>query len=101
MLPFGPWQPDIAGINTKVVREAINVLPAANGFRPARAAVVTANALDAACAGAIVVVKNDGSVVQFAGDSVHLYKLEPGFSIPTTDSDLYFADSTTITADFG
>jgi len=101
VIPFGPWHPDVAGINTNVVREAINVLPSASGFLPARAAVTTGNALNSACAGAIVIVKTDGTVVQFAGDALHLYKFEPGFSVPTADSDLYFADSTLITADLG
>lgn len=101
MLPFGPWQPDVAGINTKVVREASNVLPAANGFRPARAAVTTGNALGGECFGAIVVIKNDGNVVQFSGDATKLYRLVAGSGISTADRDDYFADTTLVTADAG
>ncbi len=34
MIPFGPWHPDKAGLNASIVLEAVNCLPAVNGFRP-------------------------------------------------------------------
>lgn len=99
MIPFGPFHPDIAGINTKAVREARNVLPSANGFKPVRGPVLIGNALAGPCFGAVVLVKNDGTAVQFAGDETKLYTLDPGFAPNTADSTLYTADSTVLTAD--
>lgn len=75
MIPFGPWHPDIAGINTKCVRQAMNVFPNASGFTPARSIVATTNALDSACVGAFTVARSDGLLTSFAGTASKLYKL--------------------------
>lgn len=78
MIPFGPWAPDIAGINTKCVRQAVNVFPSAAGFVPARTAVATTNALDSACLGAVTVARSDGQLTSFAGTAGKLYLLTAG-----------------------
>ena len=75
MIMFGPWHPDVAAINTPVCSEARNVLPAPSGFRPLRGPVASSNALDGPCRGAAIVLKNDGSTVQFAASVDKLYKL--------------------------
>jgi hypothetical protein len=75
MIPFGPFHPDAAGINTKVVREARNVVPAAVGFAPLPSAVAATNALDAACYGATVILRYGGGTAQFSGSATKLYSL--------------------------
>lgn len=75
MIPFGNWRPDSGGINTPVVIEARNVLPAAIGFKPIAGPVAATNALDSACSGAVVVIQDDGSTRQFAGTASKLYSL--------------------------
>lgn len=76
MITFGPvWHPDIAAINTPVCIEARNVLPGPSAFRPVRSPVTTTNALNGVCRGAAIVLKNDGSTVQFAASPDKLYKL--------------------------
>lgn len=78
MIPFGPFQPDAAGINTQVCREARNVLPSPVGFEPLPGPVASANALASTVFGAAIVIKNDGQAAQFAGTSDKLYKLNTG-----------------------
>lgn len=75
MIQFGPWHPDSAGINTPVVREARNVVPAENGFAPLQDAEATTPALPSEVRGAISVLLDDGSVETFAGTGVKLYRL--------------------------
>ena len=103
MIPFGPFQPDVAGINSKVVREARNVLPAAAGFRPLPGPTAITGALDGACFGTVVVIKDDGSIVQIAGSSKKLFVLRAGSlsSSVTADRTDIRADSTLTTADSG
>lgn len=75
-LPFGPWHPDLAGVNVKACRRANNCLPAANGYLPLRApSPLSVSGLDADCLGAAVVFDDDGDVFTFAGDTTKLYRL--------------------------
>lgn len=78
MIPFGPWRPDAAGINTQVCRLARNVLPSASGFDPLPAPVAAGNALDSRVVGAAVITKNDGQAAQFAGTATKLYRNSTG-----------------------
>lgn len=75
MIPFGPWHPDKAGINTPVCREAVNCLPSAAGYRPARGPAAASGVVDMAPLGAINVLDGDGAVHAFCGTSASLYKL--------------------------
>lgn len=75
MIPFGPWHPDRAAINTNVCREAVNVLPAVSGFRPFGALVPTSPALEGPCRGASVAIAGNGVTHSFAGTETKLYKL--------------------------
>lgn len=78
-MKFGPWHPDLAGINVDAVTMARNCLPAANGFRPLKALAPATVALGTGvtCLGAAVVYDDDGDISTFAGDETKLYKLEP------------------------
>lgn len=75
MIPFGPWRPDAAGINSAVVTEARNCVPSAAGFGPLKSPVAATSALPAACVGAAVVLSETGSVTHYAGTASQLYKL--------------------------
>ncbi len=103
MIPFGPFRPDAAGINTPVVRKAENVLPAVTGFKPLPSLGPVSEAMgdieitDAdgnplvdyldnqiiqgypvgteIPIGAAVVYQQDGTVHSFAGTSTALRKL--------------------------
>jgi len=103
LIPFGPWRPDAASINTPVVRLALNVLPAVAGFKPfpSIGAVSEAignveirdsadnNLVDSAgnqiiqgyptgteeALGAAVVYESDGTVHSFVGTDVALRKI--------------------------
>ncbi|MEM8971755.1 MAG: hypothetical protein AAGD43_06830 [Pseudomonadota bacterium] len=77
MIPYGPFHPDKAGLNTNVCREARNCIPLIGGtFKPLRApAPFSANALDGACEGAVTIFDDDGDVFTFAGDATKLYEL--------------------------
>lgn len=78
MIPFGPWHPDAAGINTQVCREARNCLPSTIGFEPLPGPVANGGALNGTVFGAAIVIKNDGQAAQFAGTSDKLYRLITG-----------------------
>lgn len=104
-IPFGPWHPDKAGLNSPVCLSAVNCIPAVNGFRPLRAPAASSGALgldyivdeagddilDEAgaliassstpidgteCIGAAVVFDDVGAVHTFSGTATDLYKLD-------------------------
>lgn len=75
MIPFGPWHPDSAGINTPVVREARNVVPGENGFQPLAEAEPSTTPLPSSVRGAVSVLLDDGSVETFAGTANKLHRL--------------------------
>lgn len=107
MIPFGPWRPDAAGINTQVCIEARNVLPSEVGYEPVPRPVpnivddsmldddgstvltdddgstiltdsVAGTAIPSRCYGAVSFLKNDRSAAQFAGTATKLYKSSSG-----------------------
>jgi len=75
MIPFGPWRPDAAGINSAAVIEAKGCVPSDNGFAPIKSAVGATDALPAACVGAAVVLGDNGTATHYAGTTSQLYKL--------------------------
>ena len=75
MIPFGPWHPDKSGANVPIVLDAVNVMPAVNGFRPMPSLAAVTDALGGDCLGGATVYDDDGDVFVFAGDSTDLYKL--------------------------
>lgn len=78
MIPYGPWRPDAAGINTPVCRSAVNVLPGVVGFKPLPSLDAASAALPDTCIGAAVTLEADGEVHAFAGTAEGLYKLASG-----------------------
>jgi hypothetical protein len=64
-------------MNTPVVVEARNVLPAENGFAPLPSAAASTAALPDTCRGAVSVLLDDGTSQTFAGTQTRLYKLGP------------------------
>lgn len=77
MIPFGPFHPDAAGINTPAVIEAHNVIPAENGFAPLKGAEPSTTALNAQVRGAVSILLDDGSVQTFSGTETKLWQLSP------------------------
>ena len=75
MIPSGPWHPDAQRINGPLLLEAVNVLPAVQGFRPLSSPVGVSEALDSICRGAATVIKDDGSGKSYAGTQTKLYSL--------------------------
>jgi hypothetical protein len=103
LIPFGPFRPDAASINTPVTRLALNVLPAPAGFKPMPGigavtdAMGSVEIMDAAdnnlvdsegnqiiqgyptgtesAIGAAIVYESDGTVHSFAGTDTALRKL--------------------------
>ena len=75
MIPFGPWRPDAAAVNSAVAITATGCVPNDNGFGPLKSPVAATDALPAACVGAAVILSDSGSATQFAGTASQLYKL--------------------------
>lgn len=78
MIPFGPFHPDAAGINTPVCRMAKGCLPEIGGFKPLPSLQPATDVLvgSAACLGGAVVFEADGTVHSFAGTNADLCKLQ-------------------------
>lgn len=76
MIPWGPWRPDAAGINTPVLIEARNVLPSVKGYLPLLAPATSSEGLPTECRGAVTVRLPDGSVKSYAGDTENLWRLD-------------------------
>lgn len=75
LLPFAPFQPDIADYNGQTIKVATNVVPRLDGYGPFKDQVVYTSALAAACRGYFYARKSDGSIKVFAGTSTKLYLL--------------------------
>lgn len=71
---YGPFEPDQPGNLSKGLQEAINVYPAANGYRPVKAFAAAAPALPTTVLGASAFVSPRGSSILIAGTASTLYK---------------------------
>ena len=72
---FGQYAPDVSiyrGANSELI---LNVVPRADGYGPFKSFSVATAALPAACRGAFVARKSDGSVAIFAATSTRLWQL--------------------------
>ena len=75
MPAFGPWMPDLYDLNAPLLRDAQGVLPSENGYEPWQGLTAyMTNALAAACRGAVMARKEDGSFTIFAGTAAGLYR---------------------------
>jgi hypothetical protein len=75
MIPFSPWQPDVAAFNNQVSTDVLNVIPSVSGFRPFPAFSNITSAITARAQGAISVRGLTGVVSNFCGDATKLYKM--------------------------
>ena len=71
-LPFGEWLPDLAAYENPGCLEALNVLPAIDGYKPLPNITSVSDALDARCQGAAAAQDSAGNVDVFAGDASKL-----------------------------
>lgn len=76
MIPFAAWLPDQPAFQTNALRDAKNVIPSPNGYRPFPGFANVASAITARAQGAISVRgQTDGAVYTFCGDATKLYRL--------------------------
>ena len=73
--PWGQWTPDVSNYEGTAVNTISNVLPRGDGYGPAPSLSVYSQALPGPCRGAFYALKNDGSVITFAGTATKLYQL--------------------------
>lgn len=73
-IPFAEWRPDMPALS-QWSREALNVVPAEEGYRPLNALAATSDALAAPAQGAAWFRGTDGGTRMFAGDASRLYRL--------------------------
>jgi hypothetical protein len=77
MIPFAPFMPDQPAFEVNAARDALNVIPAPNGYRPFQGFVNVASAITARAQGAVSVRgQTDGAVYNFCGDATKLYRLD-------------------------
>lgn len=75
MIPWGPFRPDAATLNSPVVIEARNCVPHPVGFAPLRTPVASTTALNSTCRGAGIVTMDTGEARAIAGTETKLHKL--------------------------
>lgn len=75
ILGVGPYAPDQPDLNGSTSALALNVIAAANSYRPLPSLSAVTSALTARGQGGFYARKSDGSAVQFMGDATKLYKL--------------------------
>lgn len=75
-LPFGPWEPDSAGVDSGVLQIARNAYALKNGWGPVPALLpFGTDALPAKCVGGCYVRTFTGGYVLFVGTRTKLYRL--------------------------
>ena len=74
MIPFAEWRPDMPDLSAWA-REALNVVPAEESYRPLNALAGVSSALEARCQGAAWFRAPSNAVKMFAGDAGKLYLL--------------------------
>ena len=74
VIPFAEWRPDMPDLG-QWAREALNVVPAEESYRPLNSLNGTSNALNARAQGAAWFRGAGGATRMFAGDATKLYLL--------------------------
>ena len=74
VIPFAEWRPDMPSLS-QWAREALNVVPAEESYRPLNGLSGVSNALAARCQGAAWFRGTAGATKMFAGDATRLYLL--------------------------
>src|SRR5687767_8937686 len=80
LIPFAEWRPDMPAMS-QWAREAINVVPAEESYRPLNGLATTSNALGGRAQGAAWFRGSDGSTKMFSGDASKLYQLSPSSAV--------------------
>jgi hypothetical protein len=75
LIKYADYRPDVSDYLGTSSRTVLNVLPQGDGYGPHGSFAGYTKTLPAACRGAFYALKNDGSVVTFAGTSTKLYQL--------------------------
>lgn len=75
MIELGDFRPDLPDFGHPGATVALNVVPAANSYRPLASLSVYSGALDGRCQGAFATRDSGGNVHNFAGDGGKLYAL--------------------------
>lgn len=76
VLAFGEYRPDASDHNGAHTQSILNVLPQTDGYGPVKDCSVFSAALGAACRGAFMARKEDGSIRIFAGTATKLYSMD-------------------------
>jgi hypothetical protein len=78
-IPFGPWEPDAAGVDANVLLVAKNTWPATGGYIPVPSlSAISTSALSTRCVGMTFARTAAGGWLIFAGTATKLYKYESG-----------------------
>jgi hypothetical protein len=76
VLPFPEYRPDASDFNGSHTVTLLNVLPRTDGYGPMRDVSAFTSGLAAACRGAFMSRKSDGTIRIFAGTATKLYQLD-------------------------
>lgn len=77
-VPFGPWEPDKASLDSSSALIAENVFPQSTGYGPVPAPEAVTLALPGTARGSIAVRKGDGSWIFYVGTVNKLFRFNPG-----------------------
>jgi hypothetical protein len=84
-MPYGPWEPDVAGVNAQVLATAKNVWASKSGYIPISIlAAVSSSALPSKCIGMEVARTSAGGWLIFAGTATKLYKFQSNAWVDVT-----------------
>jgi hypothetical protein len=75
LLRYADYKPDVSDYEGEATRNILNVIPRGDGYGPFPAFSGYTSGLPDSCRGAFYALKQDGTVVTFAGTATKLYKL--------------------------
>ena len=75
IINFGPFRPDVEGVDRNIMVDVVNVTPALGGFRPVGSLASTTDALIGPCIGSASFLDETGSGITFAGTTTGLFRL--------------------------
>ena len=73
VLPFSEYRPDVSDYNGQTSKNILNAFARGDGYGPVPSLADYTQALPAACRGAFVAFKSDGTIQVFAGTATKLY----------------------------
>jgi len=75
LIDFGPWRPDIEGVDRPILVNVINTVHTLGGFRPVGNLASNTEALPDKCIGSASFLDETGSGITFAGTQAGLFRL--------------------------